>query len=402
MRNAKAMIAVTALICAGFEGTCSSALRVEGPTPTVLELLDIYREKMDQIKSYICETETFYTDKMITLAGGTKIRNEGIAPSTVQMRTDGDRFYICERDPTGLEGPERVVIPNDTRSRTWLWDGKYYYLYGQQTEQYAQEYAGKYINKENLERFVRAATDNVTIYVDVTFKRFDGIWFVAQQDFQYFRSGGRWSEDRNRYRLTRFVLNPDHDELKSFETNFADGAVVRLFVADGISRRQHFAWQGGKVVNAEGKQINLADVCPLPTLMGGPLPQLDELGLAPENGGIENKPILVCFWDMEQRTSRNCVLALRDRSAELARHGIFVVLVHDATIAQEALNTWINKSGISFASVRIASDAAGIRRNWRVKALPWLILTDREHVVVAEGFALDELDEKIEPINKKH
>ena len=131
------MIAVTALICAGFEGTWSPALRVEGPTPTVRELLDIYREKMDQIKSYICETDTFYTDKVITLPGGTKIRNEGIAPSIVQMRTDGDRFYICERDPTALEGPERVVIPNDARSRTWLWDGKYYYFYGQQTEQYA-------------------------------------------------------------------------------------------------------------------------------------------------------------------------------------------------------------------------------------------------------------------------
>ena len=29
------------------------------------------------------------------------------------------------------------------------------------------------------------------------------------------------------------------------------------------------------------------------------------------------------------------------------------------------------------------------------KSLPWLILTDKNHVVTAEGFAVSELDEKI-------
>ena len=35
------------------------------------------------------------------------------------------------------------------------------------------------------------------------------------------------------------------------------------------------------------------------------------------------------------------------------------------------------------------------RFNWGVKSLPWLILTNKEHVAIAEGFALSELDEKI-------
>jgi hypothetical protein len=30
-----------------------------------------------------------------------------------------------------------------------------------------------------------------------------------------------------------------------------------------------------------------------------------------------------------------------------------------------------------------------------VKSLPWLILTDKAHIITAEGFGLDELDEKI-------
>ena len=40
-------------------------------------------------------------------------------------------------------------------------------------------------------------------------------------------------------------------------------------------------------------------------------------------------------------------------------------------------------------------DEERIRFNWGVKSLPWLILTNRNHVAAAEGFSLDELDEKI-------
>ena len=44
-----------------------------------------------------------------------------------------------------------------------------------------------------------------------------------------------------------------------------------------------------------------------------------------------------------------------------------------------------------------------MRRKWIAlfcvgdKSLPWLILTDAEHIVTAEGFMSNELDEKIEP-----
>lgn len=490
MLNAERTIVITALICAGFMGTCSDALGVEGQKPTVRELLDIYREKMDRMKSYIYETETVYTGKVIMLPGGRRIRNEGIAPRTEEIRTDGERFYIHEGDPTGLGDSKEVAIPNASRSRVWLWDGEYYYLGGQSAEQYVRKFAQKHISEQMREQYIKRAMGNVTIWVDVeepdtarmiakrrpnlpdysrayyllnharkvrvsdrtetingskcyvvememgqlesklwidpahgyliaqridrsrygkyyeivdvAFKRFDGIWFVAQKDYQYFDSGGRWSEDRSRYRLTRFVLNPDHDGLKSFEKNIAEGADVRLFGADGISQRQHFTWQGGKVVDAEGNQINLGGVRPLPGLIGKPLPQLGEIGLSGRKGQTDNRPILVCFWDMEQRSSRNCVLALRDRSAELARRGIFVVVVHAGTVEQGTLEAWIKKSGVSFASTQTASDAAKTRRNWRVKALPWLILTDSKHVVVAEGFGANELADKINSIDNKN
>jgi hypothetical protein len=36
-----------------------------------------------------------------------------------------------------------------------------------------------------------------------------------------------------------------------------------------------------------------------------------------------------------------------------------------------------------------------IRAAWGLKALPWLILTDPKRVVTAEGFGLNELNDKI-------
>jgi hypothetical protein len=35
-----------------------------------------------------------------------------------------------------------------------------------------------------------------------------------------------------------------------------------------------------------------------------------------------------------------------------------------------------------------------------MKSLPWLILTDEQHIVRAEGFNIDELDEKIKEVEK--
>jgi len=174
MPKAKQTIVITALICAGFMGTCSDALGVEGQKPTMRELLHIYREKMDRIKSYIFETESIYAGRIITLPGGRRIRNEGIAPRTEEIRTDGDRFYICERDPTGLGGSKGVVIPNDSRSRTWLWDGKYYYLGGQSTKQYIRKFAEKHISEELREQYIKRAMGNpmketVAIALYVTF-----------------------------------------------------------------------------------------------------------------------------------------------------------------------------------------------------------------------------------------
>ena len=41
------------------------------------------------------------------------------------------------------------------------------------------------------------------------------------------------------------------------------------------------------------------------------------------------------------------------------------------------------------------------RFDWGVRSLPWLILTDKENIVRAEGFSINELDERITTLSVK-
>jgi len=43
----------------------------------------------------------------------------------------------------------------------------------------------------------------------------------------------------------------------------------------------------------------------------------------------------------------------------------------------------------------IQTDEEQMRFTWGVKSFPWLILTDKKHIVVNEGFGLNELEQKI-------
>jgi len=55
----------------------------------------------------------------------------------------------------------------------------------------------------------------------------------------------------------------------------------------------------------------------------------------------------------------------------------------------------VRKQGISFPVGMIQGDEEKTHIAWGgVRSLPWLILTDRKHIVRATGFSINELDEK--------
>jgi hypothetical protein len=132
-----------------------------------------------------------------------------------------------------------------------------------------------------------------------------------------------------------------------------------------------------------------------PSLVGKALPPLEDLNIKLDADQVKDKTILICFWDMQQRPSRNCIMQLRKRAQELKKKEVVVIAVHASKIEQETLDDWIKENDINMTFGLSAGDEKKIRFNWGVKSLPWLILTDSKHIVIAEGFGLDKLDEKI-------
>jgi hypothetical protein len=94
---------------------------------------------------------------------------------------------------------------------------------------------------------------------------------------------------------------------------------------------------------------------------------------------------------------------LSKRAQELRAKDIVIVAVQASKIEQANLDEWIKENNINFQvgmietdpSTALGTGAEQTLFNWGVKSLPWLILTDKNHIVTAEGFGLDELYEKI-------
>jgi hypothetical protein len=104
---------------------------------------------------------------------------------------------------------------------------------------------------------------------------------------------------------------------------------------------------------------------------------------------------LLCFLDVEQRASRNCLRELAGRARTLRENSVTVLPIQASKIMQGKLDEWTKENGIPLPVASIEGDEVQIRLTWGVKSLPWLILTDRRRVVTAEGFGLDQLDKTI-------
>jgi len=137
-----------------------------------------------------------------------------------------------------------------------------------------------------------------------------------------------------------------------------------------------------------------------PSLVGKPLPELKDLKIEISSADAGDKMLLVCFWDMEQRPSRNCIIRLAKQAEQLKQKGVTVVTVQASKVDENALNKWVKNYNIPFTVGMVQGDVEKSRFVWGVRSLPWLILTDHEHIVRANGFSLAELDEKIQSTEK--
>jgi hypothetical protein len=133
-----------------------------------------------------------------------------------------------------------------------------------------------------------------------------------------------------------------------------------------------------------------------PSLVGRPLPDLAALGIDPAREQIAGRNVLLCFCDMNQRPSRHGLTALAPQAEKLKRRGV-VVLVFQAVGSEET--AWAQPAGESelpWPVRTVKGDARRTRLTWGIRSLPWLILTDNRHIVTDEGFAVNELDDKLQ------
>ena len=152
---------------------------------------------------------------------------------------------------------------------------------------------------------------------------------------------------------------------------------------------------GGKGVSAAGKR--------LASLVGKALPDFTGIQIDFNADRHTGKKILVCFWDMNQRPSRNCITQLAGQAEQFQQKGVVLVAVHAARIDQNSVERWTREHAISFPVGIVRIDEEKIRSAWGIESLPWLILTDTNHNVRAEGLSLSELDEndRVIRINKR-
>ena len=135
------------------------------------------------------------------------------------------------------------------------------------------------------------------------------------------------------------------------------------------------------------------------SLAGRPLPDLASVGLAGD-ATPAGQPVLLCLFDAGQRSSRHIVRQLDEQAAALRRQGVTVLGVQAAVTSDEILNDWKSASPVSFPVGRVTAKSEKSKWASAVPALPWLILTDAGHRVMAEGFALNELDAQIKKLAK--
>jgi protocatechuate 3,4-dioxygenase beta subunit len=136
-----------------------------------------------------------------------------------------------------------------------------------------------------------------------------------------------------------------------------------------------------------------------PSLKGKPLPDLAVVGL-PSDCAPAGKQILLCLFDVEQRPSRRFTRVLAEQHDSLRQKGLTVLGLQAAVTTAEALKEWKDASSPPFPVGQLAEKSDKTKWASEVESMPWLILTDAEHNVVAEGFALDEIDAKLKEMGK--
>lgn len=233
--------------------------------------------------------------------------------------------------------------------------------------------------------------------ITVKIESFDGIPIVTKATRHVFSEyiDGNTIDLTAKEKISNIVWNPDFKKEGAFKLdNIPNGTPVSYFV-DGSDRTNiELQWQDGTIVDSYGNKVDLTNLS-LKSLVGKTLPSLAKFNIRLDPESVKDKMILVCFWDMEQKPSRNCILTLNKRVRASLEEDVYMIFIHAEPVAEPKLIAWLKENKIQPTVGTNTANLTKLRQTWGVKALPWMIMTDKEHVVIDDGFLISGIDEKI-------
>jgi peroxiredoxin len=235
---------------------------------------------------------------------------------------------------------------------------------------------------------------------NIRYENIEGIWIPMEADTHTEGIGPEPDSIGtidNHHKITKITLNPDHEALGSFVPVITDGTTV----IDRDSSIRYIWHEGMKFVVDEwdGRIRYVPKNWSIRAGVSKPLPEFEGIDLDITAEDIRDKAILLCFFNMNQRPSRNCLLQLSKRAQEPKVKDIAIVGVQVSNIDENDLRKWTKENNIPFPVGMIQGDQEKTRFTWGVRSLPWLILTDRDRIVRSEGFGIDMLEEEIKKIS---
>ena len=189
------------------------------------------------------------------------------------------------------------------------------------------------------------------------------------------------TNERGEFAITRVCRGP-----AAFEAKFGDDAG---FLKTRLPARNVRIAQGKDFVDTVALSIlntappQLTDLCPY--LLGA------------QTDGI---PLLLCLVDIGQLSSRQCLTDLARKAGALADKGVVAVAVQTSKSGSKEGYALLGASSRVLPWCRVEDDFEALKPAWNIKSLPWLILTNQKHDVVAGGFSLRELESRIEAVTK--
>ena len=342
-------------------------LTMEHTDPFGVRRPDYLRVMYDSSTKYTVEWGTWTFGLGLT-AGDNHFAKPLLESKTLHLRPEMEQ----------VDGFECYVLEGDTRDyhyTVWI-DSNNGYLH--------RKIIGKGHKTEKLVKRLLEVTG-------VKIESFDGIPMVTEATRHVFSEyiDGNTIDLTAREKISNIVWNPDFEKEGAFKLdNIPNGTPVSYFVDNMNETGIEFHWQDGKIVPDVNDYL-------IQILTGRPLPCFNKIKTDFDLEQTVGKRIIVCFWDKDQRPSRNFIMQLAKQAKQLKQKGVAVVIVQASKVDEKKLNEWVKKNNIPFPVGMVQGDQEKIRMAWGVKSLPWLILTDREHQVVAEGITLQVLDDKL-------